>query len=75
MKEKLVTLREYGTLIEAELDKQNLEDAQIPVFLAESNTANTYAGLGPISSVELQVFEEDRQKALELLDKTQEDNG
>lgn len=72
MKEKLITLREYGTLIEAELDKQNLEDAQIPVFLAEANTANTYAGLNSVSSVELQVFEEDKQKALDVLSKIQE---
>jgi len=68
MPDKLVTIAQFTDLIQAELAKQLLDDFGIKSVIAGQHAANTYAGVPAIASVELQVFESQAQKALEILE-------
>lgn len=75
MSEKLVTIKKFGSYIEADLAKQFLGDFGIKSVVTGQNAANAYAGLAAVASSSLQVFESQAQKALEILEpeKQQED--
>ncbi len=75
MAERLVTIKQFGSYIEADLAKQFLDDFGIKSVVTGQNAANAYAGLAAVASSSLQVFESQAQKALEILEpeKQQED--
>ncbi len=75
MAEKLVTIKKFGSYIEAELAKQHLDDCGLRSVVTGQNAANAYAELAAVASSSLQVFESQAQKALEILkpEKQQED--
>ena len=75
MSEKLVTIAQFPSYIEAEMAKQLLADFDIEAVVTGDNTSNTYSGLSAISDVELQVFESQAQEAQEILESQQQEPG
>jgi len=75
MSEKLVTIKQFGSYIEASLAKQILADFGIKSVLSGENFAGTFGGINPAMAASLQTFESQAQKALEILEpeKQQED--
>jgi len=63
----MVTVRQYINLSEAELDKTLLEEAGIPVFLADENSMSLGYG-GVLGGVRLQVEDTDLDRARRILD-------
>jgi len=65
MDEKLVTVAQFADYIEANLARQILEDAGIKVLISDENSSTLFPP--GISSVELQVFENQARQAAEIL--------
>ncbi|NOY86989.1 MAG: DUF2007 domain-containing protein [Deltaproteobacteria bacterium] len=65
MKENLVTISTHGTIMEAEIEKSLLESEGIEGFIRNLYANALYPGL--LGEVELQVREEDVEKALDVL--------
>src|SRR5882724_1103852 len=63
----MVTLRQYINPSEAELNKTLLEEAGIPVFLADANSLSLGYG-GVLGGVRLQVEDADLERARRVLD-------
>lgn len=63
----MVTVRQYINPSEAELDKTLLEEAGIPVFLADANSMSVGYG-GVLGGVRLQVEDADLERARRVLD-------
>ena len=63
----MVTVRQYINPSEAELDKTLLEEAGIPVFLADENSMSLGYG-GVLGGVRLQVEDADLERARRVLD-------
>src|SRR5260221_14694043 len=63
----MVTVRQYINPSEAELDKTLLEEAGIPVFLADENSWSAGFG-GAFVGVRLQVEDADLDRARRVLD-------
>jgi hypothetical protein len=63
----MVTVRQYINPSEAELDKTLLEEAGIPVFLADANSLSLGYG-GVLGGVRLQVEDADLERARRVLD-------
>ena len=63
---KLVTIARFADYIEADWAKQKLDSAGIKSVLAGQNAANIY-GISAIAKTELQVLENQVQKAQEIL--------
>jgi hypothetical protein len=63
----MVTVRQYINPSEAELDKTLLEEAGIPVFLADANSLSIGYG-GVLGGVRLQVEDADLDRARRVLD-------
>src|SRR6266481_5346765 len=63
----MVTVRQYINPSEAELDKTLLEEAGIPVFLADANSISLGYG-GVLGGVRLQVEDADLDRARRVLD-------
>ena len=63
----MVTVRQYINPSEAELDKTLLEEAGIPVFLADENSMSVGYG-GVLGGVRLQVEDADLERARRVLD-------
>src|SRR5258708_6337450 len=63
----MVTVRQYINPSEAELDKTLLEEAGIPVFLADANSLSLGYG-GVLGGVRLQVEDADLDRARRVLD-------
>jgi Putative prokaryotic signal transducing protein len=63
----MVTVRQYINPSEAELDKTLLEEAGIPVFLADANSLSLGYG-GVLGGVRLQVEDADLDRARHVLD-------
>jgi hypothetical protein len=63
----MVTVRQYINPSEAELDKTLLEEAGIPVFLADANSMSIGYG-GVLGGVRLQVEDADLDRARRVLD-------
>lgn len=68
MQEKLVTVGQYGSYIEAELAKGKLQDVGIEAMIVGQNARNALAGIDVIEEVELQVMEHDADRAVEVLE-------
>jgi hypothetical protein len=68
MGERLVTIAQFPSYIEAELAKQQLEGFGIEAFVMGANAANVYSGLPFIEGPELQVLESRAKEALEILE-------
>jgi hypothetical protein len=68
MGDKVVTIAQFPSYIEAELAKQQLADFGIEAVVAGANAANTYAGFPFIELPELQVLESRAKEALEILE-------
>ena len=73
MAEKLVTIAQFPSYIEAEMAKQLLSDFNIEAIVTGDNTSNTYSGLSALTDVELQVFESQAQEAIEILESQQQE--
>lgn len=72
MSDKLVTIAQFPSYIEAEMAKQLLADFGIEAVVTGDNTSNVYSGLSALTDVELQVFESEAQEAKEILESQQE---
>ncbi len=66
MTDKLVTIATFTDSIEADLARQKLDNAGINSVLTGQNAANMY-GISAIARTELQVLENQVQKAQEIL--------
>ena len=66
MTDKLITIATFTDSIEADLTRQKLDDAGIESVLTGQNAANMY-GISAIAKTELQVLENQVQKAQEIL--------
>jgi hypothetical protein len=73
MSEKLVTIAQFPSYIEAEMAKQLLADYGIEAIVTGDNTSNVYSGLSALTDVELQVFESQAQEAIEILESQQQE--
>ncbi len=71
MPEKIVTIAKFNDYIRAELAKQSLADFGIKGILTGQNAANVYSGIPTLARVELQVFQSQAEKALEILESTE----
>ena len=67
MEDKLVTIAEYANYIEAEMAKQLLADYGIESMVAGENASNLYS-MPAIENPQLQVFENQAEKAIEILE-------
>jgi len=71
MEEKLVTIATFADYIEAELAKQTLDDFGIKSILTGltgQNAACVYGGVPGLIDLELQTFENQAQRAREILE-------
>ncbi|MCK4753434.1 MAG: DUF2007 domain-containing protein [Planctomycetes bacterium] len=68
MTDKLVTIAKFADSTQANLAKQMLDDFEIKSIITGSNAANIYSGIPTIANIDLQVFESQAQKALEILE-------
>ena len=66
MSDKIITIARFENYLEADLAKQMLEDEGIKCAVVGQDAANLY-GLPAVGLIELQVFEGDAQKAIEIL--------
>ncbi len=67
MADKLVTIAQFSSYIEAELAKQLLDDFGIKSVVTGQNTANVYS-VPAFAQASLQTFESHAQQALEILE-------
>jgi hypothetical protein len=66
--EKIITFKNYDTLMEANLAKTKLDAYGIPCFLSGENLANLYPIQNPkFSGVRLHLFEKDMDQARQVL--------
>ena len=73
MNEKLVTIAKYDSYIEADMAKQMLDDFGIKSVVFGENAANVYS-LPGIAMAQLQVFEDQADEALKILE-TEKNEG
>lgn len=67
MSDKLITIAQFENYLEANLARQMLEEGGIKSAVTGQNAANVFSGLPAVGFIELQVFEKDAEKALEIL--------
>ena len=67
MSDKIITIARFENYEEADFAKQMLEDEGIKCAVVGQNAVNVFVGLSAVGRIELQVFEGDAQKALEIL--------
>jgi hypothetical protein len=67
MPDKLITIAKYNDFLSADIDRQILEDNGIKASVSGQSASGVFSGLPTLSYVELQVFEQDAEKALEIL--------
>jgi hypothetical protein len=67
MSDKIITIARFENYEEADLAKQMLEDEGIRSAVVGQNAVNVFVGLPAVGFIELQVFEGDAQKAIEIL--------
>ena len=67
MAERLVTIAQFSSYIEAEMAKQLLADYGIEAVATGENASNIYL-IHAVEGPELQVFESQAQKAREILE-------
>ena len=66
MSDRLITIAVFENSLEAEIARGKLEDSGIRSVIVGQDAANLY-GLPAVGFIELQVFEEDADKAFEIL--------
>ena len=66
--ERLVTIAQFPSYIEAELAKQQLADSGVDAVVTGANASNMYGGLPFVGLPELQVLESRAKEALEILE-------
>ena len=66
MSDKIITIASYDSYIDADIAAQLLIDNGIKAAVSGGNTANIYSTPG-IAQAEVMVFEDDAEKALEIL--------
>jgi hypothetical protein len=71
MGDRLVTIAQFPSYIEAELAKQQLADFGIEAVVMGANTTNMYAGFPFVGLPELQVLESRAKEAMEILESSQ----
>jgi len=67
MSDKLVTIKKYTDYMQAEFEKQAIEDFGIKAIVTGENTANLYSGLAAVADIRLMTREKDAVKANEIL--------
>ena len=68
MAERLVTIAEYASYIEAEMAKQLLADYGIEAVATGENASNIYSGMPAVGGYcKLETLEGQAEKALEIL--------
>jgi uncharacterized paraquat-inducible protein A len=73
MSDKLITVRTFQTLTEAEMARMLLESEGLRVFLLDTGIVNFNWFLGnAVGYIKLQVPESEAQRAVELLERIQE---
>lgn len=72
MSDKLVTIKKYNDYVQAEFDKQTLENFGIKAVVTGENTANLYSGLDAVADIRLMTLEKDVVKANEILKSQQQ---
>jgi hypothetical protein len=70
MSRDLVTIAHFNTVIEAEMAKSQLGAEGIGAFLAGAGTLGVMPYLGPSGGIQLQVAEDDVERAREVLGMT-----
>jgi len=76
MSDKIKTIAFFDNYLDAHLASQRLEDAGIRCAVTGETAANVFSGIPAASRIELQVFEQDADKAIEILNaKPQPDEG
>lgn len=76
MSEKLVTVAEFGSPIEAHLLRIRLEEEGVECFIIDEYMPLWFAPIGTGDfSVKLQVRESDKDRALQILHNKQPDNN
>ncbi len=68
MEEKLVTVAKFTDYIEADLARQLLDDFGVKSILTGQNVASVYGGVPGLIDLELQTFENQTQRAQEILE-------
>ncbi len=74
MEDKLVTVGEFESGFEAELAKVRLEAEGIEAIVVGGELATNRGAVGPIA-VELQVFEKDAEKAVQIIEAIEQENA
>lgn len=72
MGDRLVTIAQFPSYIEAELAKQQLADSGVEAVVTGVNSSNMYGGLPFVGLPELQVLESKAKEALEILESGKE---
>jgi len=73
MESKTIILKTYENFAEADFDKQMLEENGIACFLSDSNIVQLYPMFSsPFGGIKLHIFEENEEKALDLLNQIHE---
>jgi predicted Fe-Mo cluster-binding NifX family protein len=72
MGDRLVTIAQFSSYIEAELAKQQLADSGVEAVVTGVNSSNMYGGLPFVGLPELQVLESKAKEALEILESGKE---
>jgi len=71
MEEKLITIAEYESYIEADMASQTLADFDIKAVVTGDNSSNIYSGISAVAKSTVQVFESQAEQAKEILAKAQ----
>ena len=66
MPDKIKTIAKFENYLNASAAKLKLEDEGIKSVIVGENAANLY-GVIPVGTIELQVFEQDADKAIEII--------
>jgi len=73
MESKTIILRAYENFAEANFDKHILEENGIACFLSDSNVVQLYPMFSsPFGGIKLHIFEENEEKALQVLNQIHE---
>jgi len=67
MADRLVTVAQFVSYIEAEMAKQLLDDFGIKSVVTGQNVASVYSGVPAAIKIELQTLESQAEEALEIL--------
>jgi len=70
MADKFITIAEYMNSIQAQMDKQVLEDFEIPAIIVGENAGELRIGV--LEPIRLQVKEEDAEEAKQILEDQQQ---